>query len=86
LSILFIIGSNVVFYIAMSELGKVTVGSFMGSGDINFVIPGENMDMTIPSTWGPDIGFYLLMGSAIILIIGFCLYLKGIVFNKKNKS
>jgi len=86
LAILFIIGSNIVFYIAMSELGKVTVGSFLGSGDINFVIPGEKMDIMISSSWGPDIGFYLLIGSAVVLILSFCLYLKSAISNKKKKS
>jgi hypothetical protein len=84
-SILFIIGSNIVFFIAMSELGKITVGNFIGSGDINFVIPGENMDLIIPSSWGPDLGFYLLICSAVVLIIGFCLYLKIVIFNKEKQ-
>jgi hypothetical protein len=86
LAILFIIGSNIVFYIAMSELGKVTVGNFLGSGDINFAIPGENMDITISSSWGPDLGFYLLIGSVLVLILSFCLYLKSEIFDKKKKS
>jgi hypothetical protein len=86
LAILFIIGSNIVFYIAMSELGNVTVGNFLGSGDINFAIPGENMDITISSSWGPDLGFYLLIGSVLVLILSFCLYLKSEIFDKKKKS
>jgi hypothetical protein len=84
LAILFFIGSNVVFFIAMSELGKVTVGNFMGSGNIDFSIPGENMYETIPSSWGPDIGFYLLLGSVVVLILSFCLYIKKIIYEKRK--
>ena len=86
LALLFVIGSNVVFFYAMSQLAEITVGNFFGSGNVEFSIPGENMYETISSSWGPDIGFYLLFGAAVVLILGFCLYLKDILTDKiKNR-
>ena len=84
ISIIFIVGSNIVFFYAMSQLADVTVGSIIGSGNIDFSIPGEKTSEILSSTWGPDIGFYLLLGSAVILMLGFYLYLKNMKSNKNK--
>ena len=76
IALIFLIGSNVVFYYSMSLLANITVGNFLGSGNLEFAIPGEKMFETIPSSWGPDIGFYLLVFSAIALVIGFYLRIR----------
>lgn len=76
LALIFFIGSNIVFFYAMSLLANITVGNFLGSGNLEFAIPGEKIFETIPCSWGPDIGFYLLLGSAISLTIGFYLRVK----------
>lgn len=65
---LFII-SMIILSIAINELSKVTVGNFIGSGDINTQIPGTADYVSANSFWGPGIGFYMLLVSTIILTI-----------------
>ncbi len=68
LTILIFVGSIVVFSYAMSELANQTVGSFIGGGNLDVNIPGEKLYETISCSWGPSIGFYLLLCSIAILI------------------
>ena len=67
-AILTFIGSIVVFSYSMSELANQTVGSFIGEGNIDVIIPGEEMYEKVSSSWGPGTGFYLLMCSIGVLI------------------
>ena len=83
LSIIIFVGVNAVFFYAMSQLADATVGNLFGTGDLEISIPGENMYQTLFSSWGPDIGFYLLLGSSIVLIIGF--YLKRTKLSRLSK-
>jgi hypothetical protein len=64
------------FYYAMSMVAEIGVGSFMGSGDISISIPGQTQGIIIACSWGPGIGFILLIFSLIIL-------LSSIFINKK---
>jgi hypothetical protein len=77
-AIIFLAGSIVMFSLAMSELTNFTVGSFIGDGNLNIGIPGEKLSETIFCSWGPNIGFYLILGSIIILLFTFYLNLKKI--------
>jgi hypothetical protein len=77
-AIIFLVGSIAMFSLAMSELANVTVGSFIGDGNLNIDIPGEKISETIFCSWGPNIGFYLILGSIIILMFAFYLNLKKI--------
>jgi glucan phosphoethanolaminetransferase (alkaline phosphatase superfamily) len=69
LSIVILVLSLVVFVYAFSQLTQVGVGSFMGSGNLDVAIPGEAEPSTVSCSWGPGIGFYLLIPSLILLII-----------------
>ena len=62
------IGSLSIFYIAVSELSKVGVGGFIGSGKMDIKIPGDGISLT-DCSWGPSIGFYLILISIVILLI-----------------
>jgi len=77
-AIIFLVGSIVMFSLAMSELANFTVGNFIGDGNLNIGIPGEKLSETIFCSWGPNIGFYLILGSIIILLFAFYLNLKKI--------
>jgi hypothetical protein len=63
--------SAIIFYYAFSQLTQVGVGSFLGSGPLDVTIPGEAAQANIPCSWGPGIGFYLLIASFILLILTF---------------
>ena len=75
-AIIIFIGSVVLFFVAMSLLSNVTVGSVFGTGDVEISIPGEDMYQTLNCIWGLNIGYYLVCFSIILLIIEFILYLK----------
>jgi len=55
------------FWITMSEVTKIGIGDFSGSGDLSISIPGQSDQTTISSTWGAGIGLY----AVIITLIGF---------------
>ena len=63
------IGSISVFTYGMSEFSKVGVGSFIGKGNLDINIPGENTAFNVQSNWGPSIGFYLYLGSFIVFLL-----------------
>jgi hypothetical protein len=68
-SIVILLMSLIIFVYAFSQLTQVGVGSFMGSGDLDVTIPGGIEQATISCSWGPGIGFYLLIPSLILLIL-----------------
>jgi hypothetical protein len=61
--------SLIIFVYAFSQLTQVGVGSFMGSGNLDVTIPGEIEQTAISCSWGPGLGFYLLIPSLILLIL-----------------
>ncbi len=78
LALILFIGSILIFSYAMSQLAEVGIGSFMGEGDIDIKIPGEDTVSTILCSWGPTPGFFLFSLSIISLLITF-----GIIMRKK---
>jgi hypothetical protein len=66
MAIVFLLLSSVLFYIAMSEVTKVGVGGFFGSGDLPISIPSETEQVTLRCTWGAGLGMYL----SIIALLG----------------
>jgi hypothetical protein len=62
-------GSLFVFYLAISEMTKVGVGSFIGGGKLDISIVGEEIREAVYCNWGPSMGFYLLLVSTAILIL-----------------
>jgi len=78
LALILFIGSILIFSYAMSQLAEVGIGSFMGEGDIDVKIPGEDTVSTILCSWGPTTGFFLFSFSIISLLITL-----GIIMRKK---
>ncbi len=70
-SIVILVLSLIVFVYAFSQLTQVGVGSFMGSGNLDVTRPGEVEQTSISCSWGPGIGFYLLIPSLILLVLTF---------------
>jgi hypothetical protein len=70
-TIIFLILSAVLFYVAMSEVTKVGIGDFSGSNTIAISIPGQMNQKEIACSWGPSFGLYLV----IIAIIGMLMLL-----------
>lgn len=60
------IGSFLAFFNVISELSDKGVGSFLGSGNLDIIIPGEARYETLSCDWGPGTGFYLFLLSIII--------------------
>lgn len=77
LALIIFAGSIVGFSYAMSEMANVTVGSFIGSGNLDVSIPGENTYETMSCSWGPGISFYIFLGSIILLLIVILLNIKN---------
>lgn len=80
--LLLLLVSILIFSIGMSQFAEFGVGSFIGRGDIGLNIPGEGIYEIVPCSWGPNIGFYLLLFSLIILIIITLLSFKRILMKK----
>ena len=78
-AIIALIGSVLIFSVGMSELAGVGVGGFIGDGNLDVTIPGEETFATIFCSWGPSVGFYLYVISVVILVI-------IIVFNIRKMS
>jgi len=62
-----------VFTFGMTSLSEVSVGTFIGSGELDVSIPGQNEHVGMLSTWGPSIGYYSII-IAMIVYVGLFLY------------
>lgn len=58
-----------VFYYAISELTSVSVGGFIGSGNLDITIPGVAENQTVLCSWGPGLGFYIGLISILFIVI-----------------
>ena len=83
LNIVTLLLALIIFYYAFSQLTQVGVGSFMGSGMLDVSIPGEVVQINIPCSWGPGIGFYLLITSFVLLLL--TLFIKRIEVRFSHK-
>ena len=81
IAIVFFIGTIFAFTLGMSILGGETVGSFIGNGSLEVTIPGQKGSVGIYSSWGPSIGYYLVLIATIILIACFFVEIKDPLFN-----
>ncbi len=77
--------SIVLSFYAMSELATATVGGIAGSENLEVNIIGEDMYVKVPCSWGPSIGFYLLLISVIFLVVTFVLNLRKILSYRIKK-
>jgi len=75
-------GSLFVFYLAISEMTKVGVGSFIGGGKLDVSIVGEEIREAVYCNWGPSIGFYLLLVATAILISTTIFSIKKSIYSK----
>jgi len=85
LTILFLLLASLVgFLFAMNEVSRISVGSIIGSGKVEFGVPGESSLYNVNCTWGPSLGFYFFLIATIV-------YLSQIIYNivkrlwKKNE-
>lgn len=56
-----LLGVVVLFTFGMSMLSEISVGTLYGSGDLDFSMPGEGNHVSIPCSWGPSVGYYLVI-------------------------
>ena len=59
--IVLLLVSILLFYVAMSEVTNVGVGSFSGGGNLAISVPGLQENSNIDCNWGPGSGLYLSM-------------------------
>jgi hypothetical protein len=69
LSTIFLLFSIILFYIAMSEVTNVGVGSFSGLGELSVSVPGLQDNVIINCEWGFGIGIYLIFISILSNIV-----------------
>ena len=73
LSFVILILSVLIFFYTMSQITMIGVGNFMGSGEVDVTLPGLVESKSIPSSWGPGIGFYLSIIVIAVLVAIFLL-------------
>lgn len=83
LSIILLVTTFSIFFYAMSQITKISVGGFIGSGNIETTIPGVAKSEFLPCNWGPGIGFYLAIIAAVCLIVP---YLINKIKTRINKT
>lgn len=75
------------FYISMTEVTKIGIGEFFGSGDLSVSIPGESGQQTISSSWGAGLGMYTIIASLIgYVILSFGPYIQLKLRQKKKEQ
>ena len=57
-SIVLLVVTVLLFFVAMSQVTDMGVGSFSGRGDLDISIPGLQENAVVTCSWGPGIGFY----------------------------
>jgi uncharacterized membrane protein YhaH (DUF805 family) len=82
-ALIIMVGSLILFYVAMSTFTEVGVGSFVGKGNIDVSIPGEELSVSVLSQWGPGNGFFIYVVSTLILS---SFLLVTLYKNKKKKK
>lgn len=83
LIILLLIITLFLFWVTMSEVTKIGIGDFSGSGNITLSLPGESDHHLIVSTWGIGTG----MVAAILAVIGIIsLHLLPLINQKLNRK
>ncbi len=68
LSVFLIVACILVFYFGISMLAKTGVGTFIGSDNLDYDVPGEDIKISAYGSWGPGLGFYLCAVSSILLV------------------
>jgi len=84
-----IINSISIFIFAMMQYSKVSLGSIIGSGNIDVNIAGKSSSISTISSWGFSTGFYILIFSIIAIMFVLCRQYKNellriIRFKNKN--
>lgn len=69
LTIMFLLISVILFFVAMSEVTKVGVGTLSGIGELAITIPGSNAISNINCNWGLGIGLYLIILSILTNLV-----------------
>lgn len=67
LNFVFLILLVILFYVIISQLTQIGVGSVMGSGNLDVNIPGQIESAGINCSWGPAISFYLAVFIVVML-------------------
>jgi len=86
LSIILLIATFSIFFYAMSQITKISVGGFIGSGNIETTIPGVAESEFLPCSWGPGVGFYLAIIAVACLIIPYIINKIKTRINKTNPA
>ncbi len=76
LSLVLMMGVNIVFYFTASMFSSGTIGSLFGSGALDIVIYGENVFEQINCSWGLNIGFFMFLFSTSVVLILFLYCIK----------
>jgi len=82
-SIFMFTSSILIFSIGMNELAEAGIGSFIGDGNLDVSIPGEEAAVAILCSWGPSIGFYVYVLSIIIITLIIVYNVKKIAKKKR---
>ena len=90
LSLISLIGSLLIFLIAINELCKFSIGSVIGNGYIDIGVPGESEILSILGSWGFGLGFYIYLAAVVIIFIvftkDFIKFRKDMMNENKNKT
>jgi hypothetical protein len=81
-ALVLLLGSLVLFIMAMSAFAEVGVGSFIGQGTIDISVQGQDVVVPVLCQWGPGLGFWLYVAAGLLLLSTIILQL----YRKKKKK
>ena len=66
--IVLLVVTVLLFFVAMSQVTDIGVGSFSGNGNLDISVPGMQENVVVPCSWGPGLGFYFGILAIISMI------------------
>lgn len=85
LGAILIVFSTIGFFYGISIFSDILTGTCTNQGGLEVAVPGEETYYSVSCTYGPNIGFYLILISSIIIIIISLVKIKTYFKNRRVK-
>ena len=84
LGMISIVFSTIGFYYGVSIFSDILTGTCTKQGSLEVAVPGESIYYTVSCSYGPNIGFYMILISSILVVIMSFFKIKRFFKNKRD--